>query len=114
MRNTIGINIGELSYVNLEAVIRTNLGPYLYYKPRRNQDQYDIDPHFRTNIRELYLKDLKGSKVFRILLSTMTPQELTKIIKNGKGYLRTKYAQVNYAMVIVVFKTNIFQEVYLM
>ena len=63
MRGTLGIRMEELGHRNLKSLIESNLGPDLCYKPRRNQDQQMRDP-FRTNLRELYLKDLKGSKVF--------------------------------------------------
>ena len=58
----LGIEIEELIYNNLKALIETNFGPYVCYKPRKNQDQEEIDPHFRTTLRELYLN---GSKLFR-------------------------------------------------
>ena len=60
-----GINLLKLQYNNLKHLVYSNLGENLCYKPRGDQEQDQTGPHFRKTLRELYLKDQKGSKNFR-------------------------------------------------
>ena len=59
------LNLLELQYNNLKNLVYSNLGENLCYKPRGEADPNDTKPYFRVSLRELYLKDKKGSKNFR-------------------------------------------------
>ena len=65
LNKNLGFKILELQYNNLKFLVYSNLGENLCYKPRSERDKEDIKPYFRTNLRELFLKDKKGSKNFR-------------------------------------------------
>ena len=65
LNNRVGIKILELQYNNLRFLVYSNLGENLCYKPKGELDIEERKPYFRVSLRELFLKDKKGSKNFR-------------------------------------------------
>ena len=62
LNSLVGKQVDWLNYASLKNVAMTNLGPN--YRLYFTETEANHTPHFRTTLRELYLRESKGSKIF--------------------------------------------------